>query len=134
MNALSPSSVLALVAASFLLSLAPPADPAPAAGPAALTADGEVPALAWSDYDGDGLLDLLVHHAEGPLLLLRNTGRELVDVTEQVGLDALTHVRCTVWVDLDRDGWSDLLAVLADGSVRALRNDAGIRLLVRGTS
>ncbi|MCH7858589.1 MAG: VCBS repeat-containing protein [Candidatus Marinimicrobia bacterium] len=71
---------------------------------------GMVTAAEWIDYDKDGNLDLVVVGEWMPITLYRNTGRSLVDVTEQVGLEH-THGwwNCLVIDDLNEDGYMDLV-------------------------
>ncbi len=62
-----------------------------------------------ADFDGDGLLDLLVAGV-GTLGLLRNTGdRGFVDVTAAMGLTPSDgFAGCSAWGDYDSDGDLDL--------------------------
>jgi len=62
-----------------------------------------------ADFDGDGLLDLLVLGRDS-LSLLHNTGqRSFVDRTEEMGLSAAPGTSAvSAWADFDRDGDLDL--------------------------
>jgi enediyne biosynthesis protein E4 len=96
------------------------------------------------DYDNDGWKDLLiaqghdldtieltmpnVHYRE-PLLLLRNTGREFVDVSSESG-----DVFRQVWVgrgmavgDIDNDGRLDAVATTNGGPAYILHNETAIQ-------
>ena len=75
--------------------------------------------LVHADYDGDGMLDLLVlrgawrgHLGEIRNSLLRNTLHEassnFTDVTRAVGLDARRPTQTAAWADMDGDGDLDL--------------------------
>ena len=82
------------------------------------------------DYDNDGLLDLLVAAAGGPMLY-RGVGGRWTDVTGEAGLRALIpagrRIARLVAGDLDADGDTDVVVSLDDGSVRVWRNDGGNR-------
>ena len=87
------------------------------------------------DYDNDGDLDLLGVRAsllakseEGPsILLFRNDGGSLVDVTTQAGLDQFSNlpVRGLSIADFDNDGDLDFVASLNGGKPLLLRNEGG---------
>src|SRR5579883_1821876 len=72
--------------------------------------------LLQTDYNNDGLLDILVLRGawlekEGrmPKSLLRNNGDgTFTDVTEEAGLLSLHPSQTAVWFDYDGDGWVDL--------------------------
>jgi len=89
--------------------------------------------LAWGDFDGDGRLDLFAAGGgmvrPGPSTLLRNTGKEFLEVTDAWGIGG-ARMTLNVWTgDLDQDGRLDLLeAGCADPehpSVRFYRNSGG---------
>ena len=66
--------------------------------------------LAWSDFDHDGLQDVLAIHPDGSTQLLRNEGRPgFQDVTNAALLTPGPGTREASWVDLNADGWDDLL-------------------------
>ena len=67
---------------------------------------GLVTSALWSDADGDGRPDLWLTLEWGPVMLWRNTGRSLEDVTAEVGLAERTG-----W-------WSSLAAADLDGDGR----------------
>ena len=88
---------------------------------------------AVDDFDGDGLLDIVVSnfHPRGPLVMHRNNGRgSFDDVTEEGGLEWQLSGLNIIAADYDSDGDSDLFALrgawlLNDGRIRnsLLRND-----------
>jgi hypothetical protein len=62
-----------------------------------------------TDFDHDGILDLLVTDLNG-LFLYRGTGQgKFVDVTREVGLPRRAAAYPAAWVDVDGDGWDDLI-------------------------
>lgn len=64
---------------------------------------------AIGDYDADGHPDLYVTRFDTPHALQRNTGTgTFTDVTESVGLGALTTGNGAAWGDVDNDGDLDL--------------------------
>jgi enediyne biosynthesis protein E4 len=68
----------------------------------------------WSDYDGDGYIDLFVANANSANCLYRNLGSEggFEDVADEASVGvALPTVEsyCGVWGDFDSDGDEDLL-------------------------
>ncbi|MFM7150900.1 MAG: FG-GAP repeat domain-containing protein, partial [Gemmataceae bacterium] len=74
------------------------------------------------DYDGDGLIDLVVPLAEG-LRLFRNQGKgSFADVTRAAGLgDVKGRMVSADWGDLDNDGKLDLVVGCLRGSNRFFR-------------
>jgi RNA polymerase sigma factor (sigma-70 family) len=101
--------------------------------------------VAFIDYDGDGLLDILLpgggtftgkdkkEIAGAPCKLYRNLGGgKFKDVTAEVGLDKLAggkpwfYTHGAAVADFDRDGWPDLL-VTGWGRVALFRNVDGKR-------
>jgi hypothetical protein len=72
--------------------------------------------LVHSDFDNDGLLDILVlrggwmtHEGRFPLSLLRNLGDfRFVDVTKSAGLLRFAPTQTATWFDYNGDGWLDL--------------------------
>jgi hypothetical protein len=77
-------------------------------------ADGDWKGCAVGDYDGDGLLDVLLtgYHC---LALYRNMGEMKFELaTEIAGFDATNHGQwgsSAGFMDLDGDGWLDLVVV-----------------------
>ena len=82
------------------------------------------------DYDNDGLLDLFLAGAAGPMLY-RNIGGRWSDVTRDAGLAALEpasgRVVQMIAGDIDGDGDTDAIVRLDGGDVRVWRNDGGNR-------
>ncbi len=69
--------------------------------------------VAWEDYDGDALPDLLVNAlGRQGYWLYRNAGTHFEPVSNSTGIAALSELR-SGWglglVDFDSDGWRDLL-------------------------
>ncbi|HEY6826724.1 MAG TPA: VCBS repeat-containing protein, partial [Gemmatimonadaceae bacterium] len=72
---------------------------------------GLLSSAIFTDFDGDGLPDLVVAAEWGPIRLLRNEGGRFRDVTKQYGLSD----RTSRWIglaagDFDGDGRMDLIA------------------------
>jgi hypothetical protein len=65
-------------------------------------------ALAVSDYDRDGRVDVLVGNW-GAMQLFHNTGHGFEDVTAAAGIAADTLVKSAGFADLDNDGQLDLV-------------------------
>ncbi|PSR01901.1 MAG: hypothetical protein BRD50_07985 [Bacteroidetes bacterium SW_11_45_7] len=76
-----------------------------------LTKPGLVTSALWSDYNNNGQLDLMLTGEWMPLMVYQNKGNELVDVTEQVGLDSTHGWWNTIAAgDFDDDGHTDYVA------------------------
>jgi hypothetical protein len=72
---------------------------------------GMVTDAAWSDYDQDGKLDLVVAGEWMPITFLKNIGGTFVDQTEKFGLSNTTGWWYSVLADdFDADGDTDLVA------------------------
>ena len=72
---------------------------------------GMVTDAAWTDFDQDGKLDLVVVGEWMPLTFLKNEGEVFEDHTEQYGLSKTTGWWYSVLAeDFDRDGDVDLVA------------------------
>ncbi|MFQ6103176.1 MAG: FG-GAP-like repeat-containing protein [Candidatus Glassbacteria bacterium] len=79
---------------------------------------------AWTDFDGDGLVDLYVCNLSGSNVLYRNLGGGIFeDVTETSGTgDASSSFGC-VWADYDADGDQDLYVTNRNAANRLYQND-----------
>jgi hypothetical protein len=82
------------------------------------------------DFDGDGLVDLLVcesyygTQAKHGVALYRNKGGyHFEDVAEAVGLPVGKAVTSAAAADVNGDGWPDVFLVFADGNNRLYLND-----------
>ena len=86
---------------------------------------GDGHGIGWGDYDGDGLLDLLLTSSEDGNRLYRNQADgTFADVAVSTGVDR-PHVAGAVWVDFDTDG--DLDIHLDHTGARLYRNDGKSR-------
>lgn len=82
--------------------------------------------LAWSDFDHDGLQDVLAIRPDGSAQLLRNEGRSgFQDVTNSAQLNPGMGTKEASWVDLNGDGWDDLFLAGAPGSTNFYLNIEG---------
>jgi hypothetical protein len=86
--------------------------------------------VAALDFDGDGLLDLIVcdfyytTRASRGIALFRNKGNfQFEDVTEAAGLPVGSAVSGVAVADLNNDGWPDLFLTSPDGNNRLFLND-----------
>jgi hypothetical protein len=75
---------------------------------------------AWSDYDRDGDMDLLL--ARASLRLERNDGGTLVDATDVANLPRFPFTEGIAWGDYNNDGWVDLLLTRCGFDSSALSN------------
>ena len=91
-------------------------------------------AVAWGDYNADGLLDLYVGYTAGleegnaelANRVYRNEGGRFTDVTTEFDFQLpLGHARQISWVDFDNDGDVDLFFAIRDFPNRLFRNDGG---------
>lgn len=88
---------------------------------------GDMVAMQWGDYDGDGLDDALSIDSTGAVSLLRSAGAgALEDVTARAGLDALAGVCFALWQDFDADGQTDLFLGTRSGPAHLLQNQNGV--------
>ena len=79
-------------------------------------------AIAAGDFDGDGLVDLVVaDYASGQLVPLKNQGA--FGFTQLAGVLSGTGVSDVVLADLDQDGDLDLAAVNENGTAATFLND-----------
>jgi len=98
----------------------------------ALAAAGMVTAATWTDYDGDGALDLVVVGEWMPVRVLRQESGRLVDRTTDAGLAGTNGWWNSVTVtDLQGDGRPDLiLGNLGLNSYLRASRDEPVRLYV----
>lgn len=76
----------------------------------------------WIDYDGDGILDLLVGSHDHPLELYRQTGTGIFQpIAWDLGLWVPREVTTLGSADLDQDGWPDLYLGIEGSADRLLR-------------
>lgn len=76
--------------------------------------DGDWKGCAIGDYDGDGLLDVLLTGYHGLALYRNRGGLQFEIATEMAGLDPANHGHWGAsagFMDLDGDGWLDLVIV-----------------------
>ncbi len=86
--------------------------------------------VAALDFDGDGLLDLIVcdfyytTRASRGIALFRNKGNfHFEDVTQAAGLPVGSAFAGVAVADLNNDGWPDLFLTSPDGNNRLFLND-----------
>lgn len=86
------------------------------------------------DFDGDGLLDLLVgesvsYGSQKRSRLFRNLGDlKFADISDEVGLPAGVPALGVAAGDVNDDGWPDLLLISSEGGNRLFLNEHGERL------
>ena len=81
-------------------------------------------AVAWSDYDGDGDLDLYVSNAGQANKLFQNTLGVFSDVTPAPLADT-GNGNSVAWGDFDNDGDPDLYIAIRTAANKMFRNDGG---------
>jgi hypothetical protein len=91
----------------------------------------QVPSLRLADFDADGALDLfaLGLGERGASRLLRGGDGGFVDVTGEVGLEALSGQRVFALADWDADGFMDVVSFGDEGGV-LWHNRAGVRFVL----
>ena len=78
-----------------------------------------------TDFDRDGILDVLITDENGPVLYRGLPGGKFEDATTECGLKNVPVLDATaVWVDLDGDGWDDLIL-----GRRIFKNEGGKRFV-----
>ena len=74
-------------------------------------------AIAWSDIEGDGDLDLAIGFRSKSLALFRNDNGHFVDIAREAGIETGTiDTRSLSWADIDGDGRPDLFVGFGRGS------------------
>lgn len=94
---------------------------------------GMVTDAAWTDYDKDGLLDLVVVGEWMPLRVFRQQDGQFSDQTDIVGLTGTNGWWYSVTVaDLNDDGYEDLIAGnLGLNTILKTRSDQPVQLFVK---
>ena len=76
-----------------------------------LVSPGMISSTLWTDFDNDGKMDLIVTGEWMNIMFYRNTGKGLVDVTSQTGLDSIQGWWHSLSAgDFDNDGDMDYIA------------------------
>ncbi len=76
-----------------------------------LTDLGLVTDAQWTDFSGDGQLDLMIVGEWMPITLFQNEGEKFTDVTEAASLSSTTGWwNCLLAADFDQDGDTDYVA------------------------
>jgi hypothetical protein len=84
------------------------------------------PTYRFADFDRDGLTDVYAVRPNAADRLFKNLGDgTFVDVSDALGLAAITGSRLALWQDYDGDAWPDLYVSAQSGRSRLLRNDHG---------
>ncbi len=72
---------------------------------------GLVTDARWVDFDGDGMLDLVVASKWNPVFFFRNVDGKFINVTEKTGLSGITGWWQSLAIaDVDNDGLPDVIA------------------------
>src|SRR5262245_47491003 len=84
------------------------------------------PTYRFGDFDRDGLVDIYVIEPSRADRLFKNLGNgSFADVSDSMGVSAVTGSRMALWQDFDGDGWLDIYVCAASGHSRLLRNESG---------
>jgi hypothetical protein len=68
-------------------------------------------AVAWADFDQDGLLDLVVSTKDDGIILYRQVDGAFVNVSAEAGLPSeIEEIRGLAWGDFTGNGYPDLIA------------------------
>ncbi len=74
-----------------------------------LTSDRLVQGSGWSDFNGDGLLDLFIGNDAGDNQLFKNVGQgRFQDISISAGVPIIGHTYGMTWGDFNNDGLADI--------------------------
>jgi hypothetical protein len=99
-----------------------------AAAGAGLDEPHRTQSAAWTDFDGDGWLDVAVGYEEAPSKLFRNRGDgTFEDVSKAAGVSRSAFTKAVAWGDYDNDGRPDLYVSNLAGPNFLYHNEGGGR-------